>query len=87
MSLSAVQICQVYDSAECVRNIHPDPTWRQAATAACQVGMGTAQHSTTAAALGWCIMYHIAMCDWYDMVSWGCSPSVTRRQDRQAYVG
>lgn len=31
------QICQVYDSAECVRNIHPDASWRQAATTACQV--------------------------------------------------
>lgn len=32
-----LQICQVYDSAECVRNIHPDAKWRQSATAACQV--------------------------------------------------
>lgn len=31
------QICQVYDSAECVRNIHPDARWRHAATQACQV--------------------------------------------------
>lgn len=36
--LLVMQVCQVYDSAECVRNIHPDPSWRQAASAACQVG-------------------------------------------------
>lgn len=45
--LSAMQICQVYDSAECVRNIHPDQSWRQAATAACQVGPTAAAAAIT----------------------------------------
>jgi len=31
------QMCQVYDSAECCRNVHSNGDWRQAAGRACQV--------------------------------------------------
>jgi hypothetical protein len=33
-----LQMCQVYDSAECCRNVHAEPAWQQAASTACQVG-------------------------------------------------
>ncbi len=35
----ALQLCQTYDAAECCRNIHPDPSWQQAAGKVCE-GLG-----------------------------------------------
>eukprot|EP00878_Enallax_costatus_P033178 GHUV01036573.1.p1 GENE.GHUV01036573.1~~GHUV01036573.1.p1 ORF type:complete len:227 (+),score=87.04 GHUV01036573.1:152-832(+) len=31
------EMCQVYDSAECCRNVHSDPEWQHAANRACEV--------------------------------------------------
>lgn len=48
------QICQVYDSAECCRNIHPDSSWQRAATQACQV---SARLFGAGIMPGWCEMH------------------------------
>ena len=39
-----LQICQVFDAAECCRNTHQDPAWRQEAQEACIKLGGTDFH-------------------------------------------
>jgi hypothetical protein len=57
-----LQMCQVYDSAECCRNVHAEPAWQQAASQACQVRAPTQPAAAGCSAVAVCLVPITVLC-------------------------